>query len=79
MQIQKNKNEEVQNCGICDLPIEADDHYCVLHNFNKGDKTSVGYYHAKCFRDKFLKSNQISKSLDKSNKLLDKAMRRFLE
>jgi len=82
MQLLKNKEDksidEQKNCGICDLPINSNQNFCVLDNYNSGEFTSRAYYHAKCFRDKFLKSNQLNKNLKKTHDLLDGVKEKFL-
>lgn len=75
----KENEEEGKNCNICKMNIDDNEHYCELRNHNNGKETSIDFYHAKCFRDKFLKSNQLNKNLSKTNELLGKMSKRFLE
>ena len=53
-----NKSKE---CKLCMLHIGSKEHYCVLREYQEAKEKSVGYYHVKCFKERFMGFEKIQK------------------
>ena len=59
----------VKPCNICKEKINIDiEHYCILEEIKNKKQVSKGYYHVKCYREKFIVPNQELKKLIKATK-----------
>jgi transcription elongation factor Elf1 len=69
----KNKEVVFETCKICGLSIEVKvEHHLILQEKIGDIQTAISYYHANCFRDKFLVQ-------DKMQKLISKQMEKLTE
>lgn len=64
-------------CIICNKSIKGKDNYVILAEYKLGKPFREGYYHTKCFRDRFLSVAKIQKRADRimglAEPLLEKA------
>ena len=61
-----------KKCNICKKEIKGGEAYCTLIEYDREwDERSIGHYHLKCYREKFLlQVGQANHLLDKANKLM---------
>ena len=64
--------KEKKICNICKMEIIKEDEYCKLEQFKKEKSMSIGYYHIKCFREKFFQQQRVGSLLEKTEAILNK-------
>lgn len=70
-----DKKAKLMNCMICKLSIDiSKEHYLCLREFRGTKEVAVSYYHANCFREKFLIQGKMSKMIEKQMEMVNKAM-----
>ena len=66
------KKKKPRICNICLREIFDKDNYCILTEFNEGNKISEASYHVQCFREKFMDFQRLQ---SQANRILGAADR----
>jgi len=53
------KKKEPRLCKLCQMSIGEKEGYICLTEYNEGNEISTGYYHTKCFRERFMNFQKI--------------------
>jgi hypothetical protein len=72
----KEKNKEnLKECKICNFTIDIDNEHHLILDEKRGQKLiSKSYYHANCFRERFLVQQQMKQYLNQAQGMIGNLM-----
>ena len=61
----ESKPNEEMICKLCQKGIGGNEHYCSLIEYNEGKQVGIGYYHVKCFRERFMNFEKLQQDANR--------------